>query len=517
MLLIIISIYNKTKQVMLMLNLALLAPFCFSQNLIIDPIFNDEIIHHGSGMNSGCSCAGHSANGPFRGFFHWTGTGGFFHKCHLQGTHHPPPLITGSILLAPGNGHMPAPKRGKGYSGLNAALEYYTLGANTSSFNLVQELSQPLDSGETYILELFYRSMPFAGFSNKSIRIGFSTNPNYFTQDTIDFHSFHFDDFPSRDEWRHFQVSFVAKSSNYHWIIFDSYVSQFSDFLKFNVIRPLPIPPNGVTLTTCVSMIEKNSSTLLDDIHLYKASDTIFHINLGNDTILCPGENIEISAEPIDFVLEDTIITYNWSTGHTSPTIIVREAGVYTVEVTINHRFKAYDTIVVEYDYPPRWRLPWGGQHIICNEDFLPSTVLGPSAIEGAIYQWSTGQTTREIEVNDTGFYELRVITPCFDETQGFRAIAQNCKKPSIFIPSAFTPQGRNPLWIIGGIPPNTRVEVYSRWGQRIFYSEDYLHNWWDGTINGQPVPPGSYTYRIVAPFEGQDPVDKTGTVTIVR
>ncbi|MCC5917940.1 MAG: gliding motility-associated C-terminal domain-containing protein, partial [Cryomorphaceae bacterium] len=74
-----------------------------------------------------------------------------------------------------------------------------------------------------------------------------------------------------------------------------------------------------------------------------------------------------------------------------------------------------------------------------------------------------------------------------------------------------------NPLWIIGGIEENTQVEVFNRWGQRVFKSDDYLNNWWDGTFNGQILPAGVYTYRIVAHYEMRDPVQKIGTVIIVR
>ena len=263
----------------------------------------------------------------------------------------------------------------------------------------------------------------------------------------------------------------------------------------------------------------------IDAVALYKASDTLFSVSIGNDTLLCPGEELTLTANLDDgFKLDDTVTTYLWNTGDTVPQITVTSPGTYWVEVTINHRFKARDSIVVEYEEPLDWGFPFDQERPIerCYSD-LPITIAGPEASHDAQYIWSTGESTRTIDVRDEGYYHLRVVTECFDEEGSFTLKPVNCQIDSsmfdghVFIPNAFTPNGRNPQWIISGIGPNTRVEVYNRWGQRVFYSEDYLHNWWDGTFNGTLLPSGVYTYRIIAPFENQDAVDRIGTVTIVR
>lgn len=69
-----------------------------------------------------------------------------------------------------------------------------------------------------------------------------------------------------------------------------------------------------------------------------------------------------------------------------------------------------------------------------------------------------------------------------------------------IFIPSAFSPNadGQNDVWAItnlGGYP-QCEVDVFNRWGERIFQSLGYGQPW-DGTYKQQRVPPGVYTYQI--------------------
>jgi len=62
---------------------------------------------------------------------------------------------------------------------------------------------------------------------------------------------------------------------------------------------------------------------------------------------------------------------------------------------------------------------------------------------------------------------------------------------------------------------PEIIVEVYNRWGTRIFYSKGYSdENRWDGTYNGKDVPVGTY-YYVIIPFPDATPI--TGNVTIIR
>jgi len=86
-----------------------------------------------------------------------------------------------------------------------------------------------------------------------------------------------------------------------------------------------------------------------------------------------------------------------------------------------------------------------------------------------------------------------------------------------ISIPNSFSPNGdgSNDLWAITGLnayPQNT-VEVFNRYGQRIFRSAGYSTSW-DGTFNGQPVPPATY-YYIVNLKNGKKAL--SGSVTVVK
>ena len=73
-------------------------------------------------------------------------------------------------------------------------------------------------------------------------------------------------------------------------------------------------------------------------------------------------------------------------------------------------------------------------------------------------------------------------------------------------LPEGFSPNGdgRNDKFVIVGIEnyPNNFLEVYNRWGSRIYTKSGYL-NEWDGTsensmnVGGGALPSGVYFYII--------------------
>lgn len=69
-----------------------------------------------------------------------------------------------------------------------------------------------------------------------------------------------------------------------------------------------------------------------------------------------------------------------------------------------------------------------------------------------------------------------------------------------VILPNSFTPNGDgfNDKWTLSGINlyPNSQVIVYNRYGKPVFNSKG-IHDDWDGTSNGSPLPVGTYYYII--------------------
>lgn len=90
-----------------------------------------------------------------------------------------------------------------------------------------------------------------------------------------------------------------------------------------------------------------------------------------------------------------------------------------------------------------------------------------------------------------------------------------------IVLPNTFTQNGdgTNDTWIIFRIEsyPNCDVNIYDRWGQRIFHSIGYTNQKpWDGTNSGAFLPAATYYYVIDLRTGDKDLDIKTGSITII-
>ncbi len=84
-------------------------------------------------------------------------------------------------------------------------------------------------------------------------------------------------------------------------------------------------------------------------------------------------------------------------------------------------------------------------------------------------------------------------------------------------IPNTFTPNGDgiNDTWTIDGLTnySNCSVEIFNRYGQKIYFSTNYLKPW-DGKLNNQTLPIGVY-YYIIKLMKTSKPI--AGYVTLLR
>jgi gliding motility-associated-like protein len=95
---------------------------------------------------------------------------------------------------------------------------------------------------------------------------------------------------------------------------------------------------------------------------------------------------------------------------------------------------------------------------------------------------------------------------------------------PIIYIPNAFTPNadGTNDTWKIFNIEkfPESELEVYNRWGQRIYKIIGYgLSGEWDGKSGNKDLPASTYYYILNLNAKTGDPESEIyrGSVTIIR
>lgn len=135
-------------------------------------------------------------------------------------------------------------------------------------------------------------------------------------------------------------------------------------------------------------------------------------------------------------------------------------------------------------------------------------------------YQWSDGSSEEVNQMLSQGDRSLTIIDShgCTVSTDFFmNSFGQECLE----VYSAFSPNGdqNNDYWHIDNINlyPDALVEVFNRWGDRVYSTINYINSWemgWNGSHQGEMLPSATYYYVINL---NNDQPSLTGTVTIVK
>lgn len=196
-----------------------------------------------------------------------------------------------------------------------------------------------------------------------------------------------------------------------------------SDTLKLKiVVLPTPVVNIGRDTTVCNSIKLQLDAGTTGSIYLWSTGATtqtiqvttagIYWVKVSNgfctdaDTMevkFSPGPILNLPDE-ISLCKPDSAIlnagnpgcTYLWSTGATSQSIVVKNAGIYSVIVS-NSLCSVKDSTIVTIFSLPKFTL----DTTLCAGQSLTLK----TNISGATYNWSTGATTESITVNTTGLY----------------------------------------------------------------------------------------------------------------
>ena len=147
----------------------------------------------------------------------------------------------------------------------------------------------------------------------------------------------------------------------------------------------------------------------------------------------------------------------------------------------------------------------------------LPAVVTGA----GLIYQWtpatalSATNILHPIASPATDISYLINVTTASGCSASDVVLVKVLKTP--VVPNAFSPNGDgiNDSWIIQSLStyPNATVDVFNRYGQKVFSSVGYATPW-NGNNNAKALPVGTY-YYVIDSKKGHKPI--SGSVTILR
>ena len=145
-----------------------------------------------------------------------------------------------------------------------------------------------------------------------------------------------------------------------------------------------------------------------------------------------------------------------------------------------------FEDLITGYEYSVDGGITWepttaGSSHYIINVENQPA-ILARGLVNGACYA-----------TEDSLSHE------CPDE---------------VFPPNVITPNGDglNDVFEVGGLNlyRNSEIEIFDRWGNRVFESKDYTNDW-----DGDDLPEGTY-YYVLRVDDPNQTVHK-GVITLLR
>lgn len=252
----------------------------------------------------------------------------------------------------------------------------------------------------------------------------------------------------------------------------------------------------------------------------------VFAVSTANVEELEP-QIIECDVESI--ILETDVPTgysVEWTTGSTTPSIVVGESGEYCFTLTdiygCSTQFVSCTEIIFG-DYPLISSSLYDTLIICPNE--CDTIRLFP--INATNYEWTSTCPQMVINnLNDGSAIICGSTIPleCEQSEILVTATASNiCGTATnifvmppnpcgLFIPNVFTPNGddKNRTFTIGGISnyPGSNLTIFDRWGNQIFFSESYNNTWGPRDLSS-----GTYYYVLELPFGNTRLIKGTFTV----
>lgn len=137
-----------------------------------------------------------------------------------------------------------------------------------------------------------------------------------------------------------------------------------------------------------------------------------------------------------------------------------------------------------------------------------------------ASFTWPNNANAQTVSPDGNKKYRVTAYKLAGTTLTSLSNIAEAVPNPTMYIPSAFTPNGDGINDFFGvkaeGIK-QFKMEIYNRWGELVFTSENMLELW-DGTFKGERISNTDvFVYQVKAMGKNNNPLpEEKGTVTLI-
>ena len=261
----------------------------------------------------------------------------------------------------------------------------------------------------------------------------------------------------------------------------DSFYWRFNDSLYERYEPTLEVDESGTYLLQFYWAMCNRLDSITDTLVISPRHE----FSLGADTSICVNDTLQIGHGT------GVEAYYEWSNSLIKDSFIkVTDTGTYCLNINING---CLSSSCIKIDFEEEIWTTLKNEYFLCPH---ANDLVRLNAGKGFDkYLWyPTGDSTQWIEVKDLGDYFVMV-----DDFRGCSAtdstrVKRRCP-PSVFFPNAFSPDANGLNDSFGGIGEDIveyHLEVYNRWGECVFNSNE-LSLQWDGTFKGEVAPNDQY------------------------
>lgn len=396
---------------------------------------------------------------------------------------------------------------------------------------VVFKLSDTMRIGKRYNIS-FYSNYERAGYTNWTpIVVGFGkTN----TQEEITIDSIYlYDSTFITPVTRRYVMSMVAKDNYQYLYLYEGERTYLNYYMVDDIRLDTCVTMLPVIYKSCVNFPDTLKPTTVGKKYYWNTGDTTTNIVIkktGNyrayvydslgccniDSFVVTDYALNIKAVDIskcvgvnETLKATNANSYKWNTGDTTQTITIDKGGLFwvtrsTPTCTLTDTFK-----VTEHALPIINVLP---DTTVCFSN-IAQILLDAGSFKS--YLWKpTNDTTRIIYSKAPQTYNLQVTDSNNCKANKTITVIEKCEE-NIYIPNAFTPNGDGLNDVFNIVTTGLEkyaIQIYNRWGQEVFSSDNYLQGW-----DGKNAPNDVYVYQITYKVNGKPANTIKGTVTLMR
>lgn len=270
-----------------------------------------------------------------------------------------------------------------------------------------------------------------------------------------------------------------------------------------------------------ITVKDANSCSVVVSATVGVANDLV--LSTREDTVICGEASVVLNTNTNAESISWSPATFLNSTTAASPTAVNPTTTTEYVVTAQTGNCQDKDTVSVIVTQPPTVNAG-PGVSVVLGVDAQLNGSVGSNATS---FAWSpttylTGETTltpMSVRPQETIVYTLTATNAegCSSSDTVTVTVLPYCIK----VKNAFTPNGDgvNDTWMVYdqfGCLQNVKVQVFNRYGSRVFQSQNYRNDW-RGTYNGKNLPDATYYYVIDFLLSTGINYQVRGDVTILR